>query len=107
MDMRTSRATMGARQMRCVRMLGAALALAGALAMLPGDAGACGNEVLPVESPQLSTVKLAKNALANGRFETAALFLRGSFPKIVEAVPGVNDTLTGALRVMAVAVARS
>lgn len=94
-------------QVRRMRVLGAAVALACGLTMLPSGAGACGNEVLPAESPQLTTVKLAKNALSKGRYGTAATLLRGSFPDIEQAVPGVDPTLTGALRVMAVAVARS
>lgn len=105
--MRTGQATIGARQVRCTRMLGAALVLACGLATLPGDATACGNDVFPAESPELATLKVAKNALATGRYELARKLIRGSFRDIEKAVPGANHTQTGALRVMAVAVARS
>lgn len=91
----------------CASLLAASLAFAAGLALLPSHAAACGNDVLPAESPELTALKVAKSHLAKGNYTNAATLLRSSFPDIDKAVPGDNSTLTGAIRVLAVAVARS
>jgi predicted Zn-dependent protease len=90
-----------------IASIAAAFACLLALATLPGDAGACINDLLPIERPALSAVKMAKKVLAEGNQRKAATLIRGAFSDIAKAQPGSDDTTTSALRVLAVAVARS
>jgi hypothetical protein len=95
------------RRLRRAAAFGAALALAGALAAVPGDAGACINDLVPIEHQRVAVVKRAKALVAEGDYAKAAARIRGMFPDIDQAQPGNDDATAGALRVLAVAVARS